>query len=91
MAADLHGEDEGLIDTKGLLRRDEQRGGASKRAGGEEPLVVHLGYNQLVGALQHPVGERSNAISGRHGEDMIQSGSRDDCGGLLTARPGYLL
>lgn len=67
-ATDLHGEDEGLIDTKGLLRRDEQRGGASERAGGEEALVVHLSYNHLVGTLQHPVGESTHAISGGHGE-----------------------
>lgn len=64
-----------MIDTKGLLRRDEQRGGASERAGGEEALVVHLSDNRLVGALQHPVGERAHAISGRHGENTIASGS----------------
>lgn len=65
-ATDLHGEDEGLIDTKGLLRRDEQGGGAGERAGRQEALAVHLSDHSLVGALQHPVGERTHAVSGGH-------------------------
>lgn len=65
-ATDLHGEDEGLIDTKGLLRRDEQGGGAGERAGREEALAVHLSDHSLVGALQHPVGQRTHAVSGGH-------------------------
>lgn len=79
-ATDLHGEDEGLIDTKGLLRRDEQGGGASERAGRQEALAVHLSDHSLVGALQHPVGERTHAVSAGHGgggEDRIASGSSD--------------
>ena len=66
-AADLEGEDEGLIDTKGLLRGDKQGGGAREGARGEGALIVHLRHRRLVGAPQHPVRQAAHAVSGCRG------------------------
>lgn len=57
-----------MIDAKGLLRGDQQRGDASDRAREEEALIIHLSDNNLVRAIQHPVRECSHTIPMRHGE-----------------------
>lgn len=51
-----------MIDTKGLLRGDQQRGDASEGAREEEALIIHLSDNDLVRAIQHPVRECTHTI-----------------------------
>lgn len=63
MQTHLHCQDERLIDTKGLLRGDEQGGDARDGARVEEALTVHVGDDGLVGAVQHPVGDGPDAVS----------------------------
>lgn len=60
--ADLYGKDECLIDAEGLLRGDQQRRDASERARGEEAFIVNLSDDDLVGAVQHSIGESTHAV-----------------------------
>lgn len=48
---DLHSQDESLIDAKGLLGGDQQRGDASEGAREEKALVIHLSNYNLVRAI----------------------------------------
>lgn len=64
--ADLHSEDESLIDTENLLWGDQERTHPSERTRWEEALIVNLSNNKLVRAIQHPVGEHTHTIPVRH-------------------------
>lgn len=68
---DLHSKDESLIDTKGLLRSDQQRGDAGKRAREEQALIVNLSDNSAVRAIKHPVRECTDTIPSRHKYNSI--------------------
>lgn len=68
---DLHSKDESLIDTKGLLRSDQQRGDAGKRAREEQALIINLSDNSAVRAIKHPVRECTNTIPSRHKYNSI--------------------
>lgn len=59
---DLHSEDESLIDTKGLLRGDQERGDAGDGARREEALIVNLSDNSLVRTVQHTVSECTHTV-----------------------------
>lgn len=61
-STNLHSKDKRLIDTKGLLRGDQQRGDAGERAREEKALIIHLSDNNLVGAIQHPIRECTHTI-----------------------------
>lgn len=72
-STDLHSKDESLIDTKGLLRGDQQRGDASEGAREEKALIIHLSDNDLVRAIQHPVRECTHTIPIRKRETQVSS------------------
>lgn len=72
---DLHSKDESLIDTKGLLRGDQQRGDASERAREEEALIINLSNNNLVREIQHPVGECTHTIPITHRKTQSDQGA----------------
>lgn len=76
---DLQSKDESLIDAKGLLGGDQQRGDASKRARGEEALIVHLSDNSLVRAIQSPIRERTHTIPIRQRDTVTLSSSKLCC------------